>query len=106
MQTSIYYTNNDNWLLQKVEEKGRAERRSRSAVILRILEEYFTRNKRLGEILCQMGCITHKQLEASLQQQKEGSRSVPLGRILLNQEAVSEHDLGRALALQGNHQLN
>jgi len=41
MQTTIYYKDEDAYLLDKVGEKANRERKTKSAVILTILEEYF-----------------------------------------------------------------
>ncbi|MBI1741497.1 hypothetical protein HYR54_00325 [Candidatus Acetothermia bacterium] len=52
MQLTIYYTKDDQYLLDQIDDKADAERRSKSAVILSIIEEYFEADKKLGEILC------------------------------------------------------
>ena len=100
MQTSIYYTEEDNWLLEKAEEKGEVERRSRSAVILAILEEYFARGKKIGEILQAMGYLSQKQLATALERQKEEHE--PLGTILILDNVIKQRDLKKALAIQAN----
>ncbi len=43
MQISFYYTKKDKHLIDKFKQKARKERKSKSAVILSILEEYFER---------------------------------------------------------------
>ena len=48
MQTTIYYIEEDQYLLDLVDQVARRERKSRSAVILSIIEEHFERDKRLG----------------------------------------------------------
>lgn len=99
MQTSIYYTAEDRHLINAAKDKARKERKSKSAVILSILEEYFM-GKNLGEILCEIGCVNNKQLSKSLEvQQKEGKNKL-LGEILLNENFITEEDLNRALFLQ------
>jgi len=99
MQTTVYYTAEDRYLINAVEDKGGKERKSKSAVILSILEEYFM-GKNLGEILCEIGCINNKELSKSLEvQQKEGKNKL-LGEILLNENFITEEDLNRALFLQ------
>ena len=45
MQTSIYYSPKDIYLINKVKDKAKRERKSNSAVILSILEEYFKRKE-------------------------------------------------------------
>lgn len=54
MQITIYYTKDDIPLIKQIEAKAERERRSKSAVILSIVEQYFERNKRIGEILCDL----------------------------------------------------
>jgi len=49
MQTSIYYSPKDKYLINKVKDKAKRERKSNSAVILSILEEYFKRKKEENE---------------------------------------------------------
>jgi hypothetical protein len=39
MQLTIYYNDDDKWLIEKVKTKAHAERKSTSAVILSILAE-------------------------------------------------------------------
>ncbi|MFQ5796498.1 MAG: hypothetical protein ACE5JP_15815 [Candidatus Bipolaricaulia bacterium] len=99
MQTTIYYTAEDSYLIDKVEDKAMRERKSKSAVILTILEEYFERDKRLGEILVDLGKITWDDLSRGLeiQTQRKGRR---LGEILLNEQLIDERDLRRALFIQ------
>lgn len=100
MQTTIYYTAEDRDLINAAKDKARKERKSKSAVILSILEEYFM-GKNLGEILCEIGCVNNKQISKSLEvQQKEGKNKL-LGEILLKENFITEEDLNRALFLQG-----
>jgi len=100
MQTTIYYTAEDRSLINAAKDKAKKERKSKSAVILSILEEYFM-GKNLGEILCEIGCVNNKQISKSLEvQQKEGKNKL-LGEILLNENFITEEDLNRALFLQG-----
>lgn len=100
MQISIYYNEEDKWLSDKVEEKAQVERRSKSAVILAILEEYFVRGEKIGEILQDMDCLSWEQLNRGLeiQEQEEGNRR--LGEILLGKNFIKEKNLQKALALQ------
>ncbi|MCK4420062.1 hypothetical protein KAV79_09665 [Candidatus Aerophobetes bacterium] len=99
MQTTIYYTGQDRYLINAIEDKARNERKSKSAVILSILEEYFM-GKKLGEILCEIGCIHNKQLSKSLELQRKEGKGKPLGQILLHESFITEEDLNRALFLQ------
>jgi len=88
MQTTIYYSEEDAYLMDQVDAKGRRERRSRSAVLLSILEEYFEREKRLGEILVDLGALSHGDLAKGLDLQKKKFTQKLLGDILLEQELV------------------
>ena len=99
MQTTIYYTAEDRDLINAVEDKARKERKSKSAVILSILEEYFM-GKNLGEILCEIGCVNNKQISKSLEVQQKKGKNKLLGEILLNENFITEEDLNRALFLQ------
>jgi len=66
VQTTIYYSEQDAYLISQLDMKGRHERKSRSALILSIMEEYFEREKRLGEILLEQGAIDPNVLERAL----------------------------------------
>ena len=101
MQTTIYYSDNDNYVIEQVDMKGRRERKSRSAVILSILEEYFEREKRIGEILIDLGAISHTDLSKGLELQKSKFTKKLLGDILLEEELVDQEALERALIIQG-----
>ena len=57
MQTTIYYREEDQYLIDKLQEKANRERKSKNACILSILEEYFESQKKLGEILTDMGIL-------------------------------------------------
>ena len=60
MMISVYYRQEDEWILQKVDEICVRQRKSRSAVILSILEHYFERGKKMGQIFRDMGLISEK----------------------------------------------
>lgn len=51
MQVTIYYSQEDQYLLDLVDQEARQERKSRTAAILTILEEHFECGKKNGEIL-------------------------------------------------------
>jgi len=70
MQTTIYYNEEDAYLIKQVDSKSQRERKSRSSVILSVLEEYFESEKRLGEILVDLGVISHSELAKGLELQK------------------------------------
>lgn len=101
MQTTIYYSEHDAYLVSQVDMKGRRERKSRSAVILSILEEYFEREKRLGEILLDLGAISHPDLSKGLDLQKDKFAGKLLGDILLEEDLIEHEALERALMIQG-----
>ena len=100
MQMTIYYTKADQYLIDKIDEMAYRERKSRSAVILTVLERFFEGDKRLGEILVDMGKLSTQQLNDLLHRQEELTDHRRLGEILLEEDLVSEKDLQRALAVQ------
>jgi len=101
VQTTIYYSEQDAYLVNQVDMKGRRERKSRSAVILSILEEYFEREKRVGEILVDLGAISHPDLSKGLELQKSRFTDKLLGDILLEEALIERESLDRALMIQG-----
>jgi len=103
MQTTIYYSENDTYLIEKVDRKGNRERKSRSAVILSILERYFESKKRLGEILVDLGVLSHSDLSQGLDTQKNKFSEKLLGDILLEEDLVSPEAIERALVIQSRH---
>jgi len=100
VQATIYYQERDQYLIDKVEQKANRERKSKSAVILSIVESYFEAEKRIGEILKDLGVVSADQIEAGLQNQQEKENDDKLGRILLDKGYVKEVDLDKALAIQ------
>ena len=104
MQTTIYYSNEDEYLIKQVDTKGRRERKSRSAVILSVLEEYFEGEKRLGEILIDLGAVSHTDLSKALELQKTKFTEKLLGEILLEEELVDQGAVERALMIQGRQE--
>ena len=103
MQTTIYNNNADSYLMGQVDAKGKRERKSRSAVILSILEEFFESDKRLGEILLDIGVLSHADLSKGLELQKTQFADKLLGDILLEEEYVTPEAVERALIIQGRH---
>lgn len=101
MQTTIYYNEGDAYLLKQVDAKGRRERKSRSAVILSILEQFFECEKKLGEILIDLGVVTHADLAKGLELQQTKFTDKLLGDILLEEEFVTPEAVERALMIQG-----
>jgi hypothetical protein len=100
MQTTFSYDPKDKWVVEEVREKAYLERKSKSAVIIEILEEYFLKGKRMGEILLSMGCVSEEQLSEAIEIQKQENGRRSLGEILLQQGFVKERDLKKALAIQ------
>jgi len=86
-----------------VDGKSQRERKSRSSVILSVLEEYFESEKRLGEILVDLGVISHSELAKGLELQKTRFTDKLLGDILLDEELVAPEAVERALVIQGRH---
>lgn len=100
MQMTIYYTKADEYLIEKIDEMAYRERKSRSAVILTVLERYFEGEKRLGEILVDMGKLSGEQLDDLIKKQQQTEDHRRVGEMLLEDELISEKDLQRALAVQ------
>jgi len=101
MQTTIYYNEEDSYLIKQVDAKSQRERKSRSSVILSILEEYFESEKRLGEILVDLGVLSHSELAKGLELQKTQFADKLLGDILLEEDLVAPEAVERALIIQG-----
>jgi hypothetical protein len=100
MQTTIYYSDDDAYLIKQVDAKGKRERKSRSSVILSILEQYFECEKKLGEILIDLGVMSHSDLARGLQLQQTKFTKKLLGDILLQEHLVSPEAVERALMIQ------
>jgi len=83
-----------------VDEKARRERKSRSAVVLSILEQYFEYGKRLGEILIDLKMITPWQVEQALEIQEKEGHTRPIGQILVEQGWIDEGVVNKALRIQ------
>ena len=106
MQVTIYYSDEDQYVLDLVDQQARRERKSRSAVILSVLEEHFERNKKLGEILVDLGAVSHSDVQKSLELQKNTFTEKLLGEILVEQQGVKKEALERALAIQSRFKPN
>ena len=101
MQMSIYYQEEDEYLIDLVEKRANRKRMSKSAMILSILEEYFEAEKRIGEILQDMNAVESRQVEKALKVQKE-KEDKRLGKIMVERDYVKEDQLHRALQIQAN----
>ena len=100
MQTTIYYRDEDQYLIEKLEEKASRERKSKSACLLSILEKHFEAEKRVGEILSDLGALSKKDLQKALEKQEKEENGKKIGEILLEEDYIGESDLGRALEIQ------
>jgi len=98
MQMSIYYQDEDEYLIDLVEKRANRRRMSKSAMILSILEEYFEAEKRIGEILRDMRAVEDNQVEKALEVQKKEDKR--LGKIMVERDYVEEDQLQRALEVQ------
>lgn len=100
MQTTIYYKEEDEYLINKVEQKAERERKSKSAVVLSILEQHFEAEQRLGEILRDLGALSVDQLNQALQLQQEQDQDKKIGEVLVEKDYAREVDIDRALEIQ------
>ncbi|MBS3765805.1 hypothetical protein KGY71_04715 [Candidatus Bipolaricaulota bacterium] len=100
MQLSIYYQKEDEYLFDKVEKLAKKERRSKSAALLSILEEYFEAGKGVGEILKDMHVISTEQLHEALSIQRNSKEAKRLGEIMLEKNFIDASQLERALGIQ------
>jgi hypothetical protein len=100
MQMSIYYKEEDQYLIEMVEKLADRKRMSKSAMILSILEEYFEANKRIGEILKDMRAVDSDQLNEALTLQQKQEEDKRIGEIMVERDYVEEGQLQRALQLQ------
>lgn len=98
MQLTLYYSEEDAYLLRLVDEKAQRERKSRSAVVMAILEIFFEQDKKLGEILVDMGMVTQGQVEEALKEQSAGNKK-RIGEILV-EKGLAEKEVRRALLVQ------
>ena len=102
MQISVHYRKEDQYLIDQVEKKARRERRSKSSVIISIIESYFESEKRIGQILRDLNVLDTRQLEEGLRTQKAEDFEEPLGRILIDKGYIQHLDLEKALSIQGS----
>ncbi|MGQ9700101.1 MAG: hypothetical protein ACUVQS_03425 [Candidatus Bipolaricaulaceae bacterium] len=100
MQVTLYYNEEDKYILDLVDRIALQQRKSRSAVIMSILEEYFERDKRLGEILVDLGALSPGQVDQALREQEREGHRRPIGEILVEKGWVRAQDVKRALLIQ------
>jgi len=96
----MYLTEEDAYLLRLIDHKSQQERKSRSAVLLSIIEEYFEKGRRLGEILIDLGVLSEADLAHALELQKETFADKLLGDVLASEHRVEEASIARALTIQ------
>jgi len=99
MQTTIYFGERDAYLISLVDRKAHKERKSRSAVIFSILEEYFERGRPVGEILVHLGLISRADLARALEAQRRSPKKL-IGEILLEMGLVDQGALDQAFEIQ------
>jgi len=99
MQMSIYYQEEDKYLIDEVEKRASRNRMSKSAVILSILEEYLEAEKKIGQILRDMDAVNDNKIKKALDIQ-EKQENKQLGKIMVERDYVEEDQLHRALQVQ------
>jgi len=100
MQMTIYYNEDDRYLVDQVDELANRDRKSRSAVILTILEAFFERNKKIGQILQDQGLLTAEEVDEILQIQKSEGKDRKFGELATERGLVSLRHVQRALSIQ------
>ncbi len=83
MQVTIYYSEEDQYVLDLVDQQARRER-----------------NKKLGEILVDLGAISRSAVEKGLELQQNTFTEKLLGEILVEEQGVEKEALERGLAIQ------
>lgn len=100
MQITIYFTDEDEWLINEIDAMAASQRKSRSSMILSIIEQFFLSEGKVGDILVSMGKITPEQLEKALEIQKKKDSNRFLGQILVDEGYIEYKDILRVLAVQ------
>lgn len=100
MQMTIYYKDEDQYLIERIDELANRRRMSKSAMVLSILEEYLEAEKSVGEILRDMGAIDSEELRQALSAQEEKDEDKQIGEIMIEKGYVKEDQLQRALQVQ------
>ncbi|MGB2982622.1 MAG: hypothetical protein WBC63_02040 [Candidatus Bipolaricaulia bacterium] len=100
MQVTMYFSDEDTYLLRLIDEESRRERKSRSAVLLSVVEEHFERGRRLGEILVDLGVLSEANLARALELQKGSFNEKLLGEVLMIEHDIDEDAIQRALKIQ------
>jgi hypothetical protein len=101
VQVTIYFGESDEYLVRLVDLKSSRERKSRSAVIISLLEEHFESGRKLGEILVDLGVLSEANLHRALKLQRtDGFRGKLFGEVLEAELEVTEAEIERALEIQ------
>jgi hypothetical protein len=100
VQVTMYLTDEDAYLLRLIDQKAEQERKSRSAVILSIIEEHFEKGCRVGEILVDLGVLSKADLAHALELQRDTFADKLLGDVLVSEHGVEEASIARALTVQ------
>ena len=100
MQLTVHITQRDEYLLRLIDRQASRERKSKSAVILSLIEEHYEKGRKLGEILLDLGVLSESALERALAAQRQESAKRLLGEILTDEAGISSHHIGRALEIQ------
>lgn len=102
MQLTVFYKETDSYLIEKLERHAKQERKSRSALIMTILESFFEGNLRIGEILRDQGNISDQHLEQALTIQEQEPNEL-IGEILIKKGFASSKDINYAINIQDNY---
>ncbi len=97
---TIYYNEGDRYLVDHVDEMANRDRKSRSAVILTILEAFFERNKKIGQILQDQGLLSAEDVDQILQFQQAEGQNRKFGEVATERGLVSLRHVQRALSIQ------
>lgn len=100
MQLTISCNDRDRWIIKEIEERAYLQKKSKSSVIIAMLEGHFTKGKKIGEILVSWGLLSEEELKKGLEIQKQQKHKPLLGEILLSEGFVKEIELKRALTMQ------
>lgn len=91
MQITIYYAEEDQWLMEEIERRAIAGRQSRSALILSILEKDVVGGKSIPQILNDFGVLNKDEAD-----QLEGLEEAELKKKLVDQGEVNKDLFYRA----------
>jgi len=76
MQTTVYFREEDVYLLRLLQKEAKRRRTSVSSLIVAILEQHFEKGKDLGEILIDFGVLTPAKLDQLREEAQKRSVSV------------------------------